>query len=114
MAAEGKFLHVMWLIGSLASKQWYGCLRQRPAGMDRQEWTLLQFATLNGHLAVAQLLLRNSAVASDSNAFQAVSGQGHESLIQLLLDNSADVNSSDKNCRNVLQDAGFDGQESII
>ena len=55
--------------------------RNGPARMDRQEWTPSQFATLNGHLAIAQLLLSNSAVASDFDAFQAVSGKSHESLI---------------------------------
>ncbi|KAJ7278310.1 hypothetical protein C8J57DRAFT_1222168 [Mycena rebaudengoi] len=75
----------------------------------------LQAVSVEGHEAVVQLLLNQSANGGYyGHALQAASYEGHEAVVQLLLNRGADVNAQGGQFGTAVQAASTNGHEEVI
>jgi ankyrin repeat protein len=101
-------------------------VEQRPAilatfpNYEREGFTPLHYAAMNGHKDVAELLLANKA---DVNAREKFSGRtplhyaayaGHKDMVELLLANKADVNARENADWTPLHQAVLNGHKDVV
>jgi ankyrin repeat protein len=91
-----------------------------PDSKDNGGWTPLFWAAEKGHEAVVKLLLAMNGIDPDSKDNDGgtplawAAGNGHEVVVKLLVETGAVVNAHDREYRNMLQAAAYNGKHILM